>query len=285
MSLTYGVSELSSKNYGAFIRPRGVFNGYYSNKFYTGGTAAGVASADHKSKIIRGMFLDLPIASGTVEDQDDLTLNQINIVDTTGSKKTFAMESLGDGSVGDVVVIFAQSGGSFFEVTDNGSKTFTSNGDSQGVVCYSPDGTNWYIYDVTFIPVGVAQEQPKIASDKGEEISDSYSNKLTTSYNTSVETVIAQVTKNNIDFLNTLAESEIDFGLYEHSSRGNSNSDGMLISTGSTAGGGWMVKEINIVPKLLISGNAQNTITLSADKEFGVSVSGTVGVNTYITVA
>jgi len=287
--LTYGVSELSSKKYGAFIRPRGVFGGYFSKGFYTGGDVDGVTEA-HKNNIIKAMFLDIPINETLVDAIGDAAANKINIIDDSAGAIDLDLDDFA-GTGGEVMVFYLLNSVNGFSVTDEAStpEVFQSTGDNQGVVCYNLDG-DWYIYDVVFIPVGVAQEQVKIGTEKGEEVSDSYSNKLTTSYNANVETITMQVTKDNMDFLNGLAEAEVDFGVYTHSSLGNNDDNGMLIPSGAAIGdvpigSGWMVKELNIVPKLLFAGNTQNTITLSASKEFGVSVSGIVGVQTYVTTA
>ena len=292
--ITYGITQISSKSYGVFLRPRKVFQGKYTNGFYTGATA-GIISADHRASVIKALFMDLPINATALTAIASAVLNKVNVVDVS-TARSFDTDGITTGSAGDVIVLFVGEHTNAMTIADDDTtaNSFTTNGDNQGVVLYTPDGTSWYIYDTVFIPVGVAQEQPKINTEKGEEVKDSYSNKLLTGTVTSIEAISMQLDPDSMEFLNAIAEAETDFALFEHSSKGNAGSsgtnDGLLICSGATIaavslGTGKMVKEINIVPKLLFSGNAQNTITLSASKDFNVSERGIVSAAQYVTVA
>lgn len=278
MPLTYGTTEIGKKEYGVFLRTKTSQDRHLHTKF-TNGSA--YIDSDVEDNIKKGLFLDLAllnngVAKTTLADVGSSWSGKIVCIDNSSNdieiEDSHLAVILG---TNEVVVFYCRefdTGGNVFTVTDSAGNVFTCDGDNQGVVVYSLDGVDSYIADTVFTPIGVAQEQPKVMSEKGDEFKDSFGNIMITDENWSGETISVNVTNDNLNFINGIKLSDVDFALYEHTSSGAFNDYGMLIAnTSLDVGSGIILTKTRLNPTITFEGNNYNTITLSPAKNAGVS--------------
>jgi len=229
-------TEIGKKEYGVFIRDMTSIDRYLTTKFES--RTANI-DADVKEKIQKGLFLDLALHNNGDAETDLLSLGATwsdKIVCVDNSSNDIEIDSTDLASilgVDEVVVFYCRefdTGGNVFTVTDSDGNVFTCDGDNQGVVVYSLDGTDSYIADSVFTPLGVAQENPKIMSEKGDDFRDSFGNIMVLDENWTGETIVVNVTKDNWDYIDGIKLTDVDFALYEHTSSGTFNSNNMLIA-------------------------------------------------------
>jgi len=126
---------------------------------------------------------------------------------------------------------------------------------------------------VNAVRIGVLAEQPKISTDKGEDVPLNTGAKVVISENITFEAIVYEVTAANYNALRELIkESCIVYFTDDDITNGTDDialfNDGTGISTDKQV---IKVEHMSIYPALEILGNGQNKITLSAELEAGVT--------------
>ena len=119
------------------------------------------------------------------------------------------------------------------------------------------------------IKIGVLAEQPKITTDKGEDVPLNTGAKVVISENITFEAIVYEVTSANYEALRELITKEVDIFLTDGTAW--SFASGVPTPTASSGAQAITISNMSIYPALEILGNGQNKITLSAEREAGVT--------------
>ena len=128
--------------------------------------------------------------------------------------------------------------------------------------------SNGTISDTQAVKIGVLADQPKITTEKGEDVPLNTGAKKVISENINFEAVLYEVTSENYTELRKLIESPCDIFLTDDDAVTPSN----LNNDTATTSGKQVISIRNMIafPALEIVGNAQNKVNLSAELEAGV---------------
>ena len=129
--------------------------------------------------------------------------------------------------------------------------------------------------------IGVLAEQPKITTDKGEDVPLNTGAKIVISENITFEAILYEVTSANYEALRLLITTPDGCDIFLTDEKDTIMEAGTTGATGAglldgctvTTAGAQMVRieGMSIYPALEILGNGQNKITLSAELEAGVA--------------